>query len=96
MIEIFAQDGEQFHSADSQTGIIDYFNGLACESKRLGVTKAEIAAVDLIIADGAGTRIDESYQSSPRFSTDDTVADAVARLKLSIAGLEPSGPIMMM
>ena len=89
VIERFGQKGEQIHSAASLTGAIDRFNGLTCESKRLGVTKDEIATIDLIVTVDGAPRLDEGWQSNPRFAEDCAISEAVARLQLSIAGLEP-------
>lgn len=89
VIERFGQEGERLHSAASLTGAIDRFNGLTCESKRLGVTKDEIATVDLIVTVDGAPRLDEGWQSNPRFAADGVIAEAAARLQLSIAGLEP-------
>ena len=84
----FAQDGETLYKADSLTGAIDRFNGLRDEDKRLGVTKDEIATINLVITEGGETRIDEGSLDDPHFVRDDTISEAVTRLQLSIAGLK--------
>lgn len=89
VIERFGQKGEQIHSAASLTGAIDRFNGLDCDSKRLGVTKDAIATIDLIVTVDGAPRLDEGWQSNPRFAEDGVIAEATARLQLSIAGLQP-------
>ena len=88
VIERFGQEGERFHGAASLTGAIDRFNGLACESKRLGVTKDEIATIDLIVTVDGVPRLDHGWRSNPRFAEDRVLSEAAARLRLSIAGLE--------
>lgn len=89
VIERFGQEGERLHRAASLTGAIDRFNGLGCESKRLGVTKDEIATIDLIVTVDGAPHLDVGWQSNPRFAEDGVISEAVARLRLSIAGLEP-------
>lgn len=88
VIENFAQDGETLHQAESLTGAIDRFNGLDCGSKRLGVTKDEIATVDLVITEDGETHADDGWQSNPRFAADGVMAEVALRLQLSIAGLD--------
>lgn len=87
VIEHFGQEGERLHSAASLPDAIDCYNDLSCESKRLGVTKDGIVALDLIITEGGAPRLDESWLSNPRFAEDNVVSEAVAHLQLSIAGL---------
>ena len=82
------------HDTDSLTGAIDRFNGFACDEKRLCVTKDGVSTVYLAITHDGETHIDDGWQENPRFATDSTIDKVVARLKLSIAGLEPSGPTM--
>jgi len=94
-VENFACEGETRHDIDSLTGAIDRFNGLACDSKRLCVTKDDIATVYLAIAQDGETHLDEGWRDNPRFAADSTVQEADARLQLSIAGLEPIGSEMM-
>lgn len=96
VVENFACEGETRHDTDSLTGAIDRFNGLACNSKRLCVTKDDIATVYLAIAQDGETHLDEGWRDNPRFAADSTVQEADARLQLSIAGLGLSGPTMTM
>lgn len=96
VVENFACEGETRHDTDSLTGAIDRFNGLACDSKRLCVTKDDVATVYLAIAQDGETHLDEGWRDNPRFAADSTVQEADARLQLSIAGLELSGPTMTM
>ena len=96
VVENFACEGETRHDTDSLTGAIDRFNGLACDSKRLCVTKDDVATVYLAIAQDGETHLDEGWRDNPRFAADSTVQEADARLQLSIAGLELSGPNMTM
>lgn len=94
VVENFGCDGEARHDTDSLTGAIDRFNGFACDEKRLCVTKDGVSTVYLAITHDGETHIDDGWQENPRFATDSTIDKVVARLKLSIAGLEPSGPTM--
>jgi hypothetical protein len=94
VVENFACEGETRHDTDSLTGAIDRFNGLACDSKRLCVTKDDVATVYLAIAQDGETHLDEGWRDNPRFAADSTVQEADARLQLSIAGLEPIGSEM--
>ncbi len=96
VVENFACEGETRHDTDSLTGAIDRFNGLACDSKRLCVTKDDVATVYLAIAQVGETHLNEGWRDNPRFAADSTVQEADARLQLSIAGLELSGPTMTM
>ena len=96
VVENFACEGETRHDTDSLTGAIDRFNGLACDSKRLCVTKDDVATVYLAIAQDGETHLDEGWRDNPRFAADSTVQEADAQLQLSIAGLELSGPTMTM
>lgn len=88
VIERFGQKGERLYGTASLTGAIDRYNGLNCDSKRLGVTKDGIATIALIIAEDGSPRLDEGYQGDPRFAGDDVIDVAVARLQLGIAGLD--------
>lgn len=94
VIENFGCAGEQRHDLESLTGAIDRFNGLDCSEKRLCVTKDEVATIYLATTHEGETQLDESWRSNPRFASDPTIEETDARLKLSIAGLEPSGPTM--
>lgn len=94
VVENFACDGEMRHDVESLTGAIDRFNGLDCSEKRLCVTKDEVSTVYLAIAHNGETHLDESWRDNPRFATDPTIQETTERLKLSIAGLEPSEPTM--
>lgn len=94
VVENFDCDGEVRHDTESLTGAIDRFNGLACASKRLCVTKDDVAAIYLAITHDGETRLDEGWQENPRFSGDTTIQEATERLRLGIAGLEQSGPIL--
>lgn len=88
VIERYGQEGERLHSAASLTGAIDRYNGLDCESKRLGVTKDKIATIDLVVTADGATRLEEGWVNNPRFAEDGVISEAAARLPLSIAGLE--------
>lgn len=57
VVENFNCDGEVRHDTDSLTGAIDRFNGLDCDSKRLCVTKDEVATLYLAIAENSGKPI---------------------------------------
>ena len=94
MVENFDCDGEVRHDTDSLTGAIDRFNSLACDSKRLSVTKDDVSTVYLAIAENGETHLDEGWQSNPRFVDDSVIQEGAERLKPGIAGLEPSGPTM--
>ena len=94
VVENFNCDGEVRHDTDSLTGAIDRFNSLACDSKRLSVTKDDVSTVYLAIAENGETHLDEGWHSNPRFADDSVIQEATERLKLGIAGLEPSGPTM--
>jgi hypothetical protein len=96
VVKNFACEGETRHDTDSLTGAIDRFNGLACDSKRLCVTKDDVATVYLAIAQDGEMHLDEGWRDNPRFVADSTVQEADARLQLSIAGLGLSGPTMTM
>lgn len=88
VIERYGQEGEQLHRAASLTGAIDLYNGLACGSKRLGVTKDGIATTDLIVTQSDVPRLDEGWMRNPRFAGDSKIFKSVAWLRLSIAGLD--------
>lgn len=96
VVENFACESETRYDTDSLTGAIDRFNGLACDSKRLCVTKDDVATVYLAIAQDGETHLDEGWRDNPRFAADSTVQEADERLQLSIAGLELSDPTMTM
>lgn len=96
VIEGHGRRDEQLHGASSLTDAIDRYNGLACDSKRLGVTKDKIATIDLVIAEGGIPHLDEEYHHNPRFAEDSMISEAIVRLQLSIAGLDRPGQNMTM
>ena len=54
------------------------------ESKRLGVTKDDIAAVDLVIRQDGREWIPEDYQKSESFAEDPVVSEAVTLLRQTV------------
>lgn len=88
VIERYGQEGERLHSAASLTGAIDRYNGLSCDSRRLGVTKDGIATIDLLVTEGGVPRLDEGWLNNPRFAEDSVISEALVRLQLGIAGLD--------
>lgn len=88
VIERYGQEGERLHKAESLTGVIDCYNGLTCDSRRLGVTKDGIATIDLVVMESGASHLDEGWQTNPRFTADSEIFEAAARLRLSIAGLD--------
>jgi hypothetical protein len=95
VMENFGCDGETRHDTGSLTDAIDSFNGLACDEKRLCVTKDKVSTIYLAITHDGETRIDDGWQENPRFATDNTIEEAASRLKLGIADLEPADPTMI-
>ena len=88
VVENYGQEDERQYEHSALTGAIDRFNGLACGSKRLRVSKDDAFTADLVVTKDGETHIDEMCLKDPHFSQSSRMAEAVARLKLSIAGLE--------
>ena len=51
------------------------------DDKRLGVTKDDIAAVDLVIRHDGREWVSEDWTKSESFAQDPTIAEAVARMR---------------
>jgi hypothetical protein len=94
VMENFCCKGEMRHGFSSLTGAIDHFNALDCSEKRLCVTKDAVSTIYMAITHNGETQLDEGWRENPRFAQDSTIQEAAARLQLSIAGLEQSGPTM--
>ena len=60
---------------------VQLYIGLDGGDKRLGVTKDDIAAVDLVIRHDGREWVSEDWTKSESFAQDPTVADAVTRMR---------------
>lgn len=72
---------EQFTSGLSLEDAIQRYAASENDSKRLGVTKDDIAAVDLVIRHDGREWVSEDWTKSESFAQDPTVADAVTRMR---------------
>lgn len=72
---------EQFTSGLSLEDAIQRYAASENDSKRLGVTKDDIAAVDLVIRHDGREWVSEDWTKSVSFAQDPTVADAVTRMR---------------
>ena len=86
---------EQFTSGLSLEEAIQRYAASENESKRLGVTKDDIAAVDLVIRHDGREWIPEDYQKSMSFAEDPVISDAVTRLHQTLEGQNASQSMMM-
>ena len=79
------------HRVDHQLPLeeaIRLYAALDCEDKRLGVTKDDIAAVDMAIRWDGREWISEDWRKSDSFAQDPVVADAVEQIQQALD--EPS------
>ncbi len=60
---------------------VQLYAGLDCADKRLGVTKDDIASVDLVIRQGEREWVSEDWTKLDSFRDDPTVAEAAALLR---------------
>ena len=72
---------EQFTSGLSLEDAIQRYAASENDSKRLGVTKDDIAAVDLVIRHDGREWVSEDWTKSESFAQDPTIADAVTRMR---------------
>ncbi|MDE7218388.1 MAG: hypothetical protein K2O45_02010 [Oscillospiraceae bacterium] len=86
---------EQFTSGLSLEEAIQRYAASENDSKRLGVTKDDIAAVDLVIRHDGREWIPEDYQKSMSFAEDPVISDAVTRLHQTLEGQNASQSMMM-
>lgn len=75
---------EQFTSGLSLEEAIQRYTASENDSKRLGVTKDDIAAVDLVIRQDGREWIPEDYQKSESFAEDPVVSEAVTLLRQTV------------
>ena len=74
---------------------IRLYASLDCEDKRLGVTKDDIAAVDLVIRHDGREWVSEDWTKSESFAQDPTVADAVTRMRQLLEDQAPTQGMTM-
>lgn len=67
--------------APSLEEAIHRYQGSASANKRLGVTKDEIATVDILIKENGIERIHSSYKDSDSFNHDTVIIHAVSKLE---------------
>lgn len=65
------------------------------ESKRLGVTKDDIAAVDLLIRHDGREWVSEDWTKSESFAQDSTIADAAAKMRQLLENQAPNQSMTM-
>ena len=65
------------------------------ESKRLGVTKDDIAAVDLLIRHDGREWVSEDWTKSESFAQDPTIADAAAKMRQLLEDQTPNQSMTM-
>lgn len=67
--------------APSLEEAIHRYQGSSSDNKRLGVTKDEIATVDILIKENGNERIDSNYKDSDSFNHDTAIIQAVSKLE---------------
>lgn len=86
---------EQFTSGLSLENAIQRYTASENESKRLGVTKDGIAAVDLVIRHDGREWVSEDWTKSEIFAKDPTVADAAAKMRQLLEDQTPNQSMAM-
>ena len=72
---------EVLEYAPSLEEAIHRYQGSASANKRLGVTKDEIATVDILIKENGDERIRSNYKDSDSFNHDTVILQAVSKLE---------------
>lgn len=72
---------EVLEYAPSLEEAIHRYQGSASANKRLGVTKDEIATVDILIKENGDERIHSNYKDSDSFNHDTVIIQAVSKLE---------------
>lgn len=72
---------EVLEYAPSLEEAIHRYRGSASANKRLGVTKDEIATVDILIKENGDERIHSNYKDSDSFNHDTVILQAVSKLE---------------
>lgn len=72
---------EVLEYAPSLEEAIHRYQGSASANKRLGVTKDEIATVDIVIKEDGDERIHSNYKDSDSFNHDTVILQAVSKLE---------------
>ena len=76
-------------------GLIQRYTASEHDDKRLGVTKDDIAAVDLVIRHDGREWVSEDWTKSESFAQDPTVANAVTRMRQLIEDQAPTQGMTM-
>jgi len=90
VIENINTPEERMERTPSLKEAIRTYTALNAEDKRLGVTKDDIAAVDIIIRYGGREWISEDRLKLDSFRADPTVAAAVTEIQSVLAGCTPT------
>lgn len=81
VLENLGLPNEVLEYAPSLEEAIHQYQGSASDNKRLGVTKDEIATVDILIKENGDERIHKSYKDSDSFNDDTVIIQAVSKLE---------------
>ncbi len=81
MLENHGLPNEMLEYAPSLEEAIHRYQGSASANKRLGVTKDEIATVDILIKENGDKRIHSNYKDSDSFNHDTVIIQAVSKLE---------------
>lgn len=74
---------------------IQLYNELSSRNKRLGVTKDDIATVDLVIMSDGEQKFSKDYMQLASFSSDKVIADAIGMLQNEITEQSPEQGMKM-
>ena len=85
----------QFTDGLSLEDAIQWYTASEHDDKRLGVTKDDIAAVDLVIRHDGREWVSEDWTKSESFSQDPAIADAVTRMRQLIEDQVPTQGMTM-
>ena len=95
VIEACNTPGEQFTSGLSLEDAIQRYAASENDNKRLGVTKDDIAAVDLVIRWDGREWVSEDWTRSESFAQDPTIEDAAAKMRQLLENQTPDQGMTM-
>ncbi|KAF5069628.1 hypothetical protein DSECCO2_230950 [anaerobic digester metagenome] len=81
VLENLGLPNEMLEYASSLEDAIHRYQGSASGRKLLGVTKDEIATVDILIKENGDERIDSNHKDSDSFNNDTVIIQAVSKLE---------------
>ncbi|MEA5057726.1 MAG: DUF4314 domain-containing protein [Anaerotignum propionicum] len=81
VLENLGLPNEVLEYAPSLEEAIHRYQGSASANKRLGVTKDEIATVDILIKENGDERIHSNYKDSDSFNHDTVILQAISKLE---------------